>query len=179
MKSFSKIKSIAFTGILAAVLCVLAPISFPVGAIPVSLATFAVYVIACSTDLKHSVISVVIYILIGAAGLPVFSSFTGGFQRIAGLTGGYLIGYIPCAFVIGLLVKKYENKKFIYPLSMVLGTAVCYSIGTAWYSFQTKSDFSAALLVCVVPFLVGDVIKIAAASCIGIALRKRLKKFLQ
>ncbi len=178
MKNFIKIKNIAFTAILAAVLCVIAPFSLPIGTIPISLATFAIYITACSADLKYSFGSVIIYILLGAAGLPVFSSFTGGFQSIAGLTGGYIIGYIPCVFIISSLVKKYENKKIVYPLSMVLGTAACYAVGTAWYILETAASISSAILVCVVPFLLGDAVKIFSASIVGFTLRKRLKRFI-
>ncbi len=178
MNSLNKIKKIAFTGILAAVLCVIAPFSLPIGAIPISLATFVIYTTACSADLKYTASAVTVYILLGAAGLPVFSSFTGGFQIIAGLTGGYIIGYIPCVLIVGSMVKKYENKKIIYPLSMVLGTVACYTVGTAWYILQTGVNISSAILVCVVPFLLGDAVKIFTASIVGFTLRKRLKRFI-
>ena len=169
-----KAQKIAVTGILAAIICLFAPLSFPIGAVPISLATFAIYIAACTVKAKISVPAVIIYILLGAAGLPVFSSFQGGFHIIAGVTGGYILGYIPCAIIIGLLIGKYENKKWIYPASMILGTAVCYSIGTVWYMLQTEVGFTAALTVCVLPFIIGDIIKISAACALGFTLRKRL-----
>ena len=173
-----KTKKIAMTAVLAAIICVLAPLSLPAGEIPLSLATFAIYIIAATVDWKYSFSAVIIYILLGAAGLPVFSAFTGGLQKLVGVTGGYIIGYIPCVLIIGLMISKLENKKWIYPLSMVLGTAVLYALGTAWFIFQTKSQLGAALAACVVPFLPGDAIKIAAACAVGITLRKRIKKFI-
>lgn len=169
-----KAQKIALTGILAAVICILSPFSVPVGAIPVSLATFAIYIAASTVKTKSSVSAVIIYILLGAAGLPVFSSFQGGLHIITGVTGGYIIGYIPCALIIGLLINKYENKKFIYALSFVLGTVACYAVGTAWYMIQTNSSFTAAVSVCVLPFIIGDVIKISAATALGYVLRKRI-----
>ena len=172
-----KTKKTALAAILAAILCVLAPISIPLGAIPISLATFAVYIISCTVNKKYATVAVIIYILLGAAGLPVFSAFSGGFHRIAGVTGGYIIGYIPCAFIIALLTEKWESKKFIYPLSMIIGTAVCYVIGTIWYIYQTKIGVAEAITTCVLPFLIGDAIKIIAASAIGITLKKKLKRF--
>jgi len=174
-----KPQKIALTGILAAILCLISPLSLPLGAIPISLATFAVYIAACTVDVKISVSSVLIYILLGAAGLPVFSHFSGGFHMISGVTGGYIIGYIPCALITGLLIKRFESKKFIYPVSMILGTAVCYFTGMAWYMLQTKSNIVSALTVCVLPFLIGDTIKISAASAVGITLRKRLSRFIK
>lgn len=172
-----KAQKIALTGILAAIICLLAPLSIPAGTIPISLATFAVYITACTVNIKHSVSAVIIYILLGAAGLPVFSAFRGGFNMLIGITGGYLFGYIPCALIIGLLTGKYESKKYIYPVSIILGSAVCYSIGTIWYMLQTKSSFYAAFAVCVLPFIIGEAIKIFAASAIGFTLRKRLLQF--
>ena len=174
-----KAQKIAFTGILAAMICLLAPLSLPAGAIPISLATFAIYITACIVNVKTSVCAVIIYILLGAVGLPVFSSFRGGFHMLAGITGGYLIGYIPCAVIIGLLVGKFENKKWIYPLSITLGTAICYLIGTLWYMLQTDSGFSSALTVCVMPFIIGEIVKIPVASLVGMTLRKRLTGFIK
>lgn len=171
-------KKTAIIGILAAVICVLAPFSLPAGAIPVSLTTLAIYIVSCTVSAKYALPAVMIYILLGAAGLPVFSSFTGGFQQIAGLTGGYIIGYIPCSLIVSVFTDKYESKKFIYPLSMILGTLVCYAFGAARYMQLTDCGLLTALTICVFPFLIGDAIKIAAASCVGITLRKRLKKFI-
>ncbi|MEE1012180.1 MAG: biotin transporter BioY [Acutalibacteraceae bacterium] len=172
-----KPQKIAITGILAAIICLVAPFSISLGAIPISLATFVIYIAACIVDVKISVCSVAIYILLGTCGLPVFSHFNGGFHMISGITGGYIIGYIPCVLITGLLIKKFGNKKYMYPVSMILGTVVCYIFGTAWYILQTQNNIASAITVCVLPFLIGDAIKISAASTIGITLRKRLIRF--
>ena len=171
-------KKTATVAVLAAILCILSPFSIPLGAIPVSLATFAVYIISCTVSKKYATAAVIIFILLGAAGLPVFSAFSGGFHRIAGVTGGYIIGYIPCAFIISFLVDKFESKKFIYPLSMILGTLACYAIGTVWYIYQTGTAFISALTTCVFPFIIADTVKIAAATCIGMTARKKLRRFI-
>ena len=174
-----KPQKIAITGILAAIICLVSPFSFPLGAIPISLSTCAIYIAACMVDVKISVSSVIIYILLGAAGLPVFSHFNGGLHMISGVTGGYIIGYIPCALITGLLIKRFGNKKFMYPVSMIFGTIACYITGTAWYMVQTNSNIISAVAVCILPFLIGDAVKISAASAIGITLRKRLSRFLK
>ncbi len=172
-----KTQKIALIAILSAFICLLSPLSFPLGAIPVSLATFAIYITACTVKIKTSLSAVIIYIILGATGLPVFSFFRGGIHMLTGVTGGYIIGYVFCALTTGLLVNKYENKKYIYPLSMALGTVICYLFGTFWYMVQTENNFISALTVCVLPFIIGDIIKISAASAIGFTLRKRLTKF--
>ena len=173
-----KHKNIAVIAVTAAVLCIFSPVSLPVGAVPVSLGIFAVCLISAFTPYKQSLAAVIIYILLGAAGLPVFSGFIGGFQQLAGITGGFIIGYIPCALITSALIGKFENKKFIYPLSMTIGVAVCYIFGTLWYSFQTNTDIPESIIICVLPFIAGDAIKIAAASATGIILRKRLKRYI-
>lgn len=174
-----KIQKLTFCALLCAFICVLAPFSFPMGAIPVSLATFAIYIAASITDMKISLPALLGYILLGAFGLPVFSGFAGGFQQLAGVTGGYIIGYIPCLISISFLTKKFENKKIVYPLSMVFGTLICYIFGTAWYVIQTGCVLSSAILLCVVPFIAGDIIKIAAAGVIGYNLRIRLSRIIK
>ena len=173
-----KHRNLALTAITAAILCIFAPISLPVGAVPVSLSTFAICLISSFTPYKQSVAAVIIYIMLGTAGLPVFSGFIGGFQQISGITGGFIIGYIPCALITSSLIGKFSDKKFIYPLSMAIGVSVCYIFGTLWYSLQTNTGIAASVAVCVLPFIAGDIIKISAASVTGIILRKRLKKYI-
>lgn len=176
------VKRIAFTAVLAAVICALSPWTIPIGPIPLSLASFGVYIAACIVDWKTGTISVFSYVVIGAIGLPVFSGGGGGFGKLAGPTGGYIIGYIFCALIIGVLVDIFGKRrvigKIIYPLSMIVGTVVLYAFGTFWYMWQTPVAFGAALLVCVVPFLIGDAVKIAISSVICPTLRKTLKRTL-
>ena len=173
-----KTREMAFIAMLAAFLCVLAPFSVPAGVIPITLATFAVYVAAAVSGKREGTIAVILYILIGGIGVPVFSGFTGGFQKIAGVTGGYLVGFIPCAFLTGWLIDRHEKRKWIYPLAMAAGTLVCYALGTAWYCVLTKTGLSAALTMCVVPFLAADAVKIAAASAVSVPLRPRIRRII-
>ncbi|MEL4105716.1 biotin transporter BioY [Oscillospiraceae bacterium WX1] len=175
MKNMS-IRNMVFTALIAALICVASPFVIPIGPIPLSLATLAIYLAASVLNWKYGTLAVIVYILIGAVGLPVFSGFTGGVQKLVGVTGGFIIGYIPCALVIGLLVDKFELKKWKYPVAMVLGTIVLYACGTAWFIHVTGAPFQKALTLCVLPFLIGDAIKIALASLIAPVLRKTLKK---
>lgn len=173
------VKNLTLRAILAAAICVIAPLSIPSGAIPVTLASLIIYVVSACTQVKFSVPAVTIYILLGCFGLPVFSGFTGGFQIVSGITGGYIISYVPCSAVISLLCGKFGNKKIIIPLSMIFATLICYVCGTLWYAFQTDSTFLASVPVCVLPFVPGDILKITAATCICVALRPKLEKILK
>ena len=166
-----KTKDMVLTGVFAAVICVFAPFTIPIGAVPISLATFAVYLAAAVLGTKKGTLAVLIYILIGMAGVPVFSGFAGGIGKILGVTGGYIIGYIPCAFAIGVFTERFGGKNYIYPLALVIGTLILYSFGTAWFMVQSGNGLMQSLKVCVFPFLVGDAIKIAAASIVAIKLK--------
>lgn len=171
-----KIRNMVFTALFAAIICVISPFKIPIGEVPITLATFAIYIAASVLNWKYGTLAVIIYILIGMVGLPVFSGFVGGVQRLVGPTGGFLIGYIPCALIIGLIVDKSESKKWLYPVAMVAGTAVLYACGTAWFMISLKYSLIAALMACVVPFLIFDAVKIILASVIAPRMRMMLKK---
>ena len=160
------IRDMVYTALFTAVLCAIAPFSIAVGPIPLSLATLVIYIAAGTLGWKYGTLAVMLYILLGAAGLPVFTGFQGGFHKIAGVTGGYIIGYIPCALATGFFAEASGNKLRLYASGMVIGTVILYTGGTAWFMFQTGNTPGASLALCVVPFLPGDAIKIAI-SCIA------------
>ena len=174
--SIFSVRSMVFIAIFAAIICIAAPFSVPLpGLIPISLATFAVYLAGALLGAKRGTIAVIVYILLGAVGLPVFSGFAGGFAKLLGVTGGYIIGYIPCALITGVFADMQSGKKALtMPVGMILGTLACYVFGTAWFIIFTGSHIVSALVNCVVPFLVGDAIKIAAATAISAPLKSRL-----
>lgn len=173
-------KALTATALLAAVLCILGPISLSVGPIPFSLGTLGVYLIAVFLPWKNALAAILVYLLLGMAGLPVFTGFSGGLVKLAGPTGGYLIGYLPCVFIISFATHKRNTEKAHfaqaagYIVSMIIGTLVLYGFGSAWYMISTGSRLLPTLLVCVVPFLPGDALKIAAAFSLGYACRKRI-----
>lgn len=171
----TKTGSTVLTALFAALLCVAAPFSLQIGPVPISLATLAVYFTAMSAKLSIALPATAVYILLGAVGVPVFSGFEGGFQKLVGVTGGYIIGYIPCVLVIGLLLK-FCDKKIMLPISCIVGTAVLYAFGTAWFLVLTGKGVLYALGVCVVPFLLGDAVKIAAACGLTLVIKPRLEK---
>ena len=95
---------------------------------------------------KLGTLSYVIYLLIGLVGVPVFSGFTAGPAKLFGPTGGYLIGFIPMAIIAGIVIDKYTEKWLLCLLAMIVGTIVCYALGTAWLAYEAKMDMMAALL---------------------------------
>lgn len=174
-------KSLTFTALLAALICVLSPLSVSIGPIPLSFGSLAVYIAACLLDKKHGTLAVAVFIALGMVGVPVFSGYRGGFGIIAGLTGGYILGYLPLAFLTGVFVDKWEKHWWAYPLGMFVGTVALYTFGTAWFLIVTaidtgSADFGAAMMACVVPFLIGDTVKIVATTALCFKLRFLIRK---
>lgn len=168
------IRNMVLMSIMAALICVLAPVAIPVGTIPITLATFVIYITAALLGPKRGTFSTLLYIAIGIIGVPVFSAYRSGFGVVLGATGGYIIGYIPLAFISGLFV--YHNKKnfILYPLGMIIGTLALYTVGTIWYMILMDSSLLESLLACVVPFLLFDIIKIIIASVTVYLIHQRI-----
>ena len=156
----------------AALLCLISPIAIPVGAVPVTLSTFAVMLTALLLDWKHAAAAVGTYVLIGSIGLPVFSAGQGGAAVLLGPTGGYIWSYIPMA----ALISKFGKGK--PPLKVLLvsfgGLMLCYLCGSTQYAWVSGSGFVAALGVCVAPFVIFDVVKLAGAMVLAKTVEKRL-----
>lgn len=181
VKSSLNVKDMALIGIMAAVCCVLGPWSIPIGAIPISLQVIAICLSAYVLGAKKGTLAVLVYILLGAIGLPVFSGFTGGAGKVLGPTGGYIIGFIFMAFISGLFVEKYGiNKVYMQVVGLVLGLMVCYLFGTIWFvAVNTKGiDFGSALVICVYPFIPFDVLKIMISIILGNAIKKGISSFM-
>ena len=166
---------LAVCGVMAAVLCVLAPLSIPIGPVPVTLATLVVYLMGSLLGWKWGTAACLAYLLAGLVGLPVFSGYGGGAGVLLGPTGGYLIGYLPMTFLTGW-VADHTDRRWALLLAMIGGTALCYALGTAWYCTQSGSPLGAALGVCVVPFLPFDLLKMLAVLAIGPVIRRRLQQ---
>ncbi|MBQ8171051.1 MAG: biotin transporter BioY [Oscillospiraceae bacterium] len=177
-KRLFTVRGMVFTAIMAAAICITAPLSIPMPtAVPLSLATLAVYLAGALLGKVKGSAAVAVYILLGLVGLPVFSGFMGGPAVLFGATGGYIIGYLPCAFITGAFSESFGGKPLALVVGMTLGTLLLYIIGTVWFMVFTGSDIMSALMVCVVPFLVGDVLKVTAAAAVSVSLRKKILLF--
>ena len=179
----TKTANLVLCAMCAAITCVLAPISIPIGPVPISLCTFAVMLSGVLLGGKLGFVSQLIYVLLGAVGVPVFAGYTAGLARIAGVTGGYIVGYPFLALVIGLIYGKFgkncadKKRKILWMfLAMIAGTVVLYTIGTAWYCALSGNGVAAALSACVIPFLPGDFLKMVVVVIVGIPVEKALNK---
>lgn len=165
---------LAVTALMAAVMCVLGPLSVPIGEVPISLTNLVICFAVWLLGAKFGTLSVLVYLLLGTVGLPVFSAYSGGLAKLAGPTGGYLIGFLPMAFIGGLVIEKTKGQPVLSALGLVVGIAVSYALGTAWFVFQMGCELSYALAICVYPFIVFDLAKVVITVLVGNVVRKRL-----
>lgn len=177
-KPFLTTGRMAMIGVMTAVTCVLGPLSIPLpfSPVPITFTNLAIFLSAYVLGLRAGMISYFVYLLAGLVGLPVFSGFSGGAGKLAGPTGGYLIGFIFLALIGGFFVDRFPGKRVLQAIGLVLGMAVCYAFGTAWLAAQLQIDFAAALAVGVLPYLPGDALKILAALFAGPRLRREIRR---
>lgn len=173
-----RVYDMAYIGIFTALIAICSWISIPT-AIPFTLQTFAVFLAVALLGGRRGTLAVVVYVLLGAVGVPVFGGFTGGIDIILRNTGGYIIGFIFSALVMWLLESILGRKTWAQAVSMTVGLLVCYAFGTAWFMFVYMRDtgavgLSTVLGWCVLPFLVPDAVKIVLALLLSRALRRPL-----
>ena len=157
-------RSLMLCALFAALMGVCSQLSIPLPMVPINLALFAVNLAGALLGAKPGAVSVAAYVLLGALGAPVFAGFAGGMQAIAGQTGGYILGYILAASLVGWLRARWGIGWLRLCAAMALGTAVCYAFGTVWFMAVTRMGLWASLAYCVFPFLAGDAVKIALAT---------------
>lgn len=176
MRRDKTIYQLTMTAAVAAALCLLSPWAVPLGPVPVSLCTFLLYLSAWLLRPGQAAAAAGVYVLLGAAGLPVFSGFLGGLGRLAGPTGGYIAGYLPLAVLSTLFIRAFPSRRWLHLLGMALGTAVLYGMGTVWFCLQTRTSPAQALVLCALPFVPGDLVKMIAALFLGPVLKDRLER---
>ncbi|MBQ8684797.1 MAG: biotin transporter BioY [Clostridia bacterium] len=160
-------RKLCYTAVAVVVICLCAWISVPVGEIPVTLQTFGVCLAAGLLGWKYGLLAVLAYLGLGFVGVPVFAGFTGGVAKLLTPTGGYMLGFVCTAPLVGALTEKRRDKIGFSIVCMALGVAVCYAFGTLWFALfvsDTAVGLWAALLTCVFPFLPFDLIKIVLAA---------------
>ena len=168
-------RQLVLAALFAALTAVCSQIQIPLPMIPINLALFAVHLCGALLGAKWGALSMAVYALLGAVGVPVFAGFGSGPAVLFGKTGGYIIGYILCAAIVGLLSRRLG---FTFPklcLSLVIGVAVCDVFGTAWFMVISGLNLATSLSYCVLPFLPGDAVKILLAAFLALRLRKPLQ----
>ena len=173
-----KIQDLTLIALMAALTCILGPMSIalPFTPVPISFTNLVIYFSIMVIGMKRGTISYLVYLLIGAVGLPVFSGFSGGLAKLAGPTGGYLVGFIFLALISGFFTEKFSNNVIMTAIGMILGTAVTYTFGTIWLCAQMHLTFIQRLYAGVIPYLPGEAAKIVIAIIVGSAVKKAVVK---
>jgi len=177
-----KMKTIdmVYIAVFAALIAICSWISIP-ATVPFTLQTFAVFLAVALLGGKRGTMAVLVYILLGAIGVPVFAGFSGGIGILLGTTGGYIIGFVFSALAMWLIEKLCGRKAWVLLLSMVAGLIVCYTFGTIWFQrvyIRTSGAVELATVLgwCVFPFILPDCIKIGLAFVLSKPLKKAIRQ---
>ncbi|NMA06417.1 MAG: biotin transporter BioY [Ruminococcaceae bacterium] len=178
----SRISRIAmFSAIIS--ICAIISLPLPITPVPISLATLGVMTAGAVLGPVDGVFSAAVYILLGVAGLPVFGGMKSGPSVIAGPTGGFIIGYLVMAFICGSMPKIFKKNNIkifegvaIQTISMAVANILLYLFGSFWFKVYAKTSLFGAFVACVVPFLIGDAVKIAFSAVIVVKLERILKR---
>ena len=171
MDSSKQLRMMVYASLFAALTAVGAFLAIPIGPVPIVLQNMFVYLAGLMLGGRWGLASAGVYLLAGACGLPIFAGGLGGIGRFIGPTGGYLAGYLPAVYIIGKMSQKRNPRMVSDVLAMICGTLVLYACGVSWLKIVTGMSPAKALALGMVPFLIGDALKIAAAAAIAKALR--------
>ncbi len=166
-----RLRMVVYTSLFAALIAAGSYMAIPAGPVPIVLQNMFVFIAGLTLGKRYGLYSVALFLFAGALGFPVFSMGKGGIGHFAGITGGYLVGYIPAVFVVGLFSEVFNRRMLFDVAGMILGTIVIYAFGVGWMTVYFGKGFSVAPAVGAVPFLLGDALKIAAAAIIAKKMR--------
>lgn len=169
--STQQLKRMVYAALMAALTAAGAYIAIPIGPVPIVLQNLFIMLAGLLLGGRWGLISVGVYLLAGAVGMPVFAGGTGGVGKFVGPTGGYLLGFAAAAYLVGVISERGRGRVAIDLLAMIAGTLIIYAFGVSWLKVVTGMSVSKAVAVGMLPFLIGDALKIAAAIPIARALR--------
>ncbi len=170
-------RSLVFASLFAALVIAGTFIKIPIGPVPIVLATLFVLLAGLMLDVIWAAASILLYLGLGAIGLPVFSS-GGGIAYFAGPTGGYLIGYLLAALVANVISSPQAESTIRDVVAVICASVVIYAIGVPWLKASLDMSWSAALSAGLTPFLIGDAVKAAVAVTIFIGIKRRYPELL-
>lgn len=160
----SSIKKDVMAALFAAMTAIFTQLVIPIQPVPITMGTLAVMMAGAVLGSHYGALSLVIYLLLGAAGLPVFTMAQGGAGILIGPNGGFLVGYVAMAFVVGRCVEAWGRTFRKLVCAMILGCLTVYAFGVAWFMVLTGTGLVPSLLLCMAPFLPGDAVKILLGS---------------
>lgn len=169
-------RRLVLCALFAALCAVCSQIAIPLPLVPITLSLFAVHLAGALLGPKYGALSILVYVLLGLVGVPVYQGFTGGVGILFGPTGGYIFGYLPAAAAAGFAAQRAENSFWKLCAGMACGTLLCYLLGTLWFMASMHRGLWESLAACVLPFLPGDVVKIFLAGVLTLKLRPVMRR---
>ncbi|MCQ6274965.1 biotin transporter BioY [Bacillus sp. V3B] len=169
-----KLRSMIMIALFAAIIGVLAQITIPLPLVPITGQTLAIGLAATILGARNGTLSVLLYLLIGSAGVPVFAEFSAGISKLVGPTGGFLVGFIPATFIIGLYMEKWGFTFKNALIANIIGMLITLIFGTVWLKISASLSWTVAFASGFTPFIIVGIIKALLASWVGILVRKRL-----
>lgn len=160
----------------AAIIAILAQVTIPLPLVPITGQTLAIGLVVTILGMRLGVLSVIVYILIGAVGMPVFSGMSGGLGILVGPTGGYIVGFLPSAIIMGLYMKSFGITVTHAIVANLISMVVTLAFGTVWLKIVADLTWTAAFMGGVAPFIIVGVIKAVLAAWLGVVVRRRLEK---
>lgn len=175
----SKARDMTYIGIMTAIIAICSWISIP-ATVPVTLQTMGIFLAVGILGGKRGTLAVLVYILLGAIGVPVFAGFSGGIGILLGTTGGYIVGFLFSALLMWGMETLFGKSKLVLAISMAAGLLACYAVGTVWFMAVYAKNAGAVGLGtvlgwCVIPFIIPDLIKIALSLFLTDRLKKAIK----
>lgn len=172
--SRSKLQMMIVTALFAAIIGVMAQLTIPLPLVPITGQTLAIGLAATILGSRYGTISVLVYLAMGAVGIPVFSGMSAGLGVVFGPTGGFLVGFIPATFIMGYYMERTSFSFGQVMIANVIGMFITLFFGTVWLKFIAELSWTAAFMAGFVPFLIGGFIKAFLAAWAGILIRGRL-----
>jgi len=171
-----KLRMIVLASLMAALTAVGAYIYVPIGPVPIILSTLFVILSGLLLGSRWGLTSMALYLLVGAIGLPVFAGGKGGFAHFMGPTGGYLFGYLFASWITGFISERSRGRMIVDIFAVIIGSLVLYAVGVPWLKMVTQMSWTKALMVGVLPFLIGDAIKASAVVILARSVRPILNR---
>lgn len=170
----TNLRALILSALFTAFIAIFSQVTIPLPLIPITGQTFAVALAATILGKKYGTISVLLYIAIGAAGMPVYAQMLGGPGVLFGPTGGYLFSFIPVAYMIGWYLERKPFSFMHTVIANMIGVVINLAIGTAWLKYYGSYSWAAAIAAGAVPFIIVGILKGALASYLGYEIKKRL-----
>lgn len=170
-------RELTMTALCCALTCILAPmtVTLPITLIPFSLSLLPIFLTGALLPKKNAFLAILLYVILGLVGLPVFSGFAAGVGVLAGPTGGFIVGYPFTALAVAWAMEK-RASVLRFAVGAAIGLVLCYLPGSVWYAVSAHVSYGQSLLVTVAPFVVWDALKAVLAGSAAAAVRAALHK---